>query len=139
MLWYNQRVNPQTEEGESMKFSEYFTDLIKKRNMTFQDLFFKTHISAGHLSRIASGKRPPPKPITLRILAEALNTDYVEMMKAAGYIDPETEKAAEKITAKNEQEIIELYREAVSMGQTHDGVKEILEFARRIAKSKKPS
>lgn len=65
-----------------MSFAEYLTKLVKSRGTNLQQLSYKTRIASSHLSRIASGKRKPPKPAALRILADALDVDYVEMLRA---------------------------------------------------------
>jgi transcriptional regulator with XRE-family HTH domain len=80
-----------------VSFGEYLTSLVDRNGTNLQQLSYKTRIASGHLSRIASGKRPPPKPAALRVLAEALNVDYVEMLREAGYIDPEMQQKAQNI------------------------------------------
>lgn len=80
-----------------MSFAEYLTNLVESRGTNLQQLSYETRIASSHLSRIASGKRRPPKPAALRVLADALKVDYVEMLREAGYIDPEFMQKAQNI------------------------------------------
>ena len=70
-----------------MSFSAYLQILIDRHKMGVNELADIAGISAGHLSRVLSGKRPPPGPKTLKKLALVLEEDYNQMLKEAGHLE----------------------------------------------------
>ncbi len=62
-------------------------DLRNERGMSQRELADKSGISNTEISRIEAGKRLRPSPDTLRSFSKALNVEYSDLMKAAGYIE----------------------------------------------------
>lgn len=65
----------------------YIADLRKEKNWSQRELSEKSGISNTEISRIEAGKRTNPTPSTLRALADALQVEYRDLMKLAGYIE----------------------------------------------------
>lgn len=70
-----------------MNFTEYFKTLIDTQKMGVNELADIAGVSAGHISRVLAGKRPPPGPKTLKKIAIAIGADYEQMLEKAGYLD----------------------------------------------------
>ncbi len=65
----------------------YLADLRAEKKWSQRELAEKSGISNTEISRIESGKRTNPTPSTLRALADALQVEYRDLMKLAGYIE----------------------------------------------------
>jgi SOS-response transcriptional repressor LexA len=60
---------------------------MEKKELGVNSLASISGVSGAHISRILNGHRSAPSPKTIKKLADALNVDYNEFMKAAGHID----------------------------------------------------
>ena len=64
----------------------YLANLRNEKKWSQRELADKSGISNTEISRIEAGKRINPTPATLRALSDALQTEYSDLMKLAGYI-----------------------------------------------------
>lgn len=67
-------------------FGDYLKKLREQRGYSINQLALKSGVSNAHISRLERGLRPAPSPDVIEKFASALNADYLEMLKAAGYI-----------------------------------------------------
>ncbi|WP_077214510.1 helix-turn-helix domain-containing protein [Bacillus dakarensis] len=67
------------------KFGSYLKDLRKRNSLTTRRLADLTNVSASYISNVENGKRGIPSAEVLERLAEVLQADYVEFLKAAGH------------------------------------------------------
>lgn len=90
----------------------YIAQLRAEKKMSQRDLAEKSKISNTEISRIEAGKRNNPTPATLRALAEALNVEYSDLMKIAGYIEEvhENDKFYELVFKDESGEIVDVKR-----------------------------
>lgn len=65
----------------------YISELRTEKKWSQRELADKSGISNTEISRLESGKRAKPNPATLRSLADALQAEYRELMKLAGYME----------------------------------------------------
>lgn len=79
-----------------MKFNDYLKTLRIKKGLTLRELARRSEVSQSFLSLVERGKRGIPKPEQLLKLAPHLNVDYMELMKAAGYVTAEHEFTSEE-------------------------------------------
>lgn len=70
-------------------FGQHLKAIMDERNIGVNELSEKCGVSGAHISRIINGKRPAPKPETIKRFAEALGVTYEALMKVAGYINNE--------------------------------------------------
>jgi transcriptional regulator with XRE-family HTH domain len=70
------------------QFGEYIKRLREERQLSLRGLAGKAGINSGALSRLEGGKRPTPKPDTLKVLAAALNVPLADLFAMAGYVVP---------------------------------------------------
>jgi len=66
---------------------KYIADLRTIKGMSQRELAEKSGLSNTEISRIETGKRIKPTPSTLKSLATALEAEYTDLMKVAGYIE----------------------------------------------------
>lgn|SRR5690606_27321503 len=87
-------------------FGDKLKQLREAKGWTVNQLAMYSGVSGASISRYETGKRKPPKPPTIKKLANALkSTDaYFELMEAAGYIQ---RKAFTNDQARNDA--MELY------------------------------
>jgi len=76
----------------TMTIGLYIANLRAEKGWSQRKLSEKSKISYTDISRIESGKRKNPTPATLRALAESLDIEYRDLMKAAGYLEEAHEK-----------------------------------------------
>jgi len=76
----------------TMTIGSYIANLRAEKGWSQRKLSEKSKISYADISRIESGKRKNPTPATLRALAESLDIEYRDLMKAAGYLEEAHEK-----------------------------------------------
>ena len=71
------KVEVDTRES-SERFSDALTELMRERNLTYRQLAYKTHLSAGYLNHLSKGNRAVPPDDAIRTLARALRVrpDY---------------------------------------------------------------
>jgi|GEM_PF-358261 len=65
----------------------FIADLRVEKGLSQRELSDKSGISNTEISRLESGKRAKPSPETLRVIAKALDTEYSDLMRVAGYIE----------------------------------------------------
>jgi transcriptional regulator with XRE-family HTH domain len=75
----------------SSNIGEYIEQLRIEKGLTQRYLAELSGISNTEISRIEAGKRICPSPAILRALSKALNIEYSELMKTAGYIEEVTQ------------------------------------------------
>lgn len=72
---------------KTLDFGSYIKECRQKKEMNISQLATAADISVAQISRIESGLRKTPKPQTLKALALALETDFEDLMRRAGYFD----------------------------------------------------
>ncbi|WP_285844422.1 helix-turn-helix domain-containing protein [Oceanobacillus profundus] len=90
------------------EFGSYIKSLRENKGLTLNQVALYSDISAAQLSRIENGKRGVPKPSTIKQIAEALKTDYEELMVIAGYLEKHSNKNTNldnALTEKDEKDI----------------------------------
>lgn len=85
------------------EFGTYIKKIRESKNLTLNQVALYSEISAAQLSRIETGKRGVPKPTTIKKIAEALRTDYDQLMKVAGYLEETSTKSTP--STKDEKDI----------------------------------
>ena len=65
----------------------YISELRTEKKWSQRELAERSGISNTEISRLESGKRAKPTPATLRALADALQAEYRDLMKLAGYME----------------------------------------------------
>ncbi|MDJ0304749.1 helix-turn-helix domain-containing protein [Dehalobacter sp.] len=90
----------------------YIAQLRAEKKISQRELSDRSGISNTEISRIEAGKRNNPTPATLRALSEALNIEYSDLMKVAGYIEEihETDKFYELVFKDENGEIVDIKR-----------------------------
>lgn len=68
------------------EFGNYLKRIRIKRGLSLRELARRSEVSQSYLSLLESGKRGIPTPDQLLKIAPHLNVDYIDLMKAAGYI-----------------------------------------------------
>lgn len=76
-------------EVKTLHFGAYLRTTRKGRRMTIRQLAMRSGVSNAYLSQVETGKRSTPSPDVLKRLSGPLNCSYSDLMKAAGYIQPE--------------------------------------------------
>ena len=71
----------------AIEIGAYIADLRNEKKWSQRELAEKSGISNTEISRIEAGKRTKPTPATLRALSDALQVEYSDLMKSAGYIE----------------------------------------------------
>lgn len=102
----------------AISIGTYITNLRTEKGLSMRELATKANISVAEISRVESGKRLKPAPASLKAIAAALNADYSDLMKVAGYVEDETDDEGiyEKVFRDENGEIVDVVR----------GVKEML-------------
>jgi len=72
---------------KTLDFGSYIKECRQRKEMNISQLATAADISVAQISRIESGLRKTPKPQTLKALALALETDFEDLMRRAGYFD----------------------------------------------------
>lgn len=70
-------------------FREYLKELRENRKLTIRQVETYSGVSCSYLSQVETGKRGKPSPMILKKLAPVYKVPYLELMKAAGYLDDE--------------------------------------------------
>jgi transcriptional regulator with XRE-family HTH domain len=127
-------------------FGMLLKELREKRGLTVNQLGIYSEVSPGLISKIENGKRGRPKADTLEKIAKGLKMDYNELMRMAGYLEPEDKKTAklkrESTKPLSESKIDKIIRETeerYKVSLRDDPVVETLvrEVLQGIAKTKK--
>lgn len=69
-----------------MAIGSYLAQIRQERGLTQKELAEKCNVSSTEISRIESGKRMKPSPVILRDAANALDIEYADLMREAGYV-----------------------------------------------------
>lgn len=70
-----------------IEIGTYISNLRTEKKWSQRELAEKSGLSNTEISRIETGKRKNPTPFTLHALADALQVEYRDIMKLAGYIE----------------------------------------------------
>jgi len=54
------------------RFPRALRELMQARNLSYRQMAYKTHLSAGYLNHLTKGTRPVPADNVIRIIAQAL-------------------------------------------------------------------
>lgn len=76
-----------------MNIGEYIKKIREEKELSINQLALYSKVSAAHISRIERGLREP-SPEILKKISEALKVPYEELMKVAGYLEPDTSTPA---------------------------------------------
>jgi transcriptional regulator with XRE-family HTH domain len=68
------------------EFGNYLKRIRIKRGLSLRELARRSEVSQSYLSLVESGKRGIPTPEQLLKIAPHLKIDYLDLMKAAGYL-----------------------------------------------------
>ncbi len=82
-----------------MSFGEHVRQLRRARGLSQKELASSSLINFTYLSKIENSHRRPPRERVIRAMAEALHTDFSELMQLAGKI-PASRAGAEGSTRK---------------------------------------
>jgi transcriptional regulator with XRE-family HTH domain len=69
-----------------MEFGSFLKELRIKQGLSMRELSRRSGISQAYISQIEMGKKGVPSPEQLLKLAPHLDVNYMELMKAAGYV-----------------------------------------------------
>jgi transcriptional regulator with XRE-family HTH domain len=84
-----------------MKFGERLRELRKERRLTLRALAEAVHVDFTYLSKIENGKVGYlPGADTIRALAEALETDTLELLELADKVPPEMQRLTSNANAR---------------------------------------
>ena len=84
-----------------MDFGKKVRELRTKKGMTLRALAEEIGVSFTYLSKIENGKLDyTPAPDTIRVMANALGVDPLELLKLAGKVPPELEQLAVNTRAR---------------------------------------
>lgn len=69
-----------------MDFGSYLKELRIKQGLSMRELSRRSGISQAYISQIETGKKGVPSPEQLMKMYPYLDIDYMQLMKAAGYV-----------------------------------------------------
>jgi HTH-type transcriptional regulator, competence development regulator len=100
-----------------MNFGEYIRNLRNEKKLSQRELAEKAGISNAEISRLESGDRKKPSPITLKAIAPFLEISYQELLKQAGYIEEMVERPGytERIYKDENGKLIDITRKAADL------------------------
>lgn len=100
-----------------MTFGDYIKSLRNESKLSQRDLAEKSGVSNAEISRIETGERKNPSPITLKAIAPWLGASYKELMQKAGYIEEVVEHQGytENIYRDEDGKLIDIVRLAKDM------------------------
>ena len=107
----------------NMTLGSYLIQLRGEKGYSQRDLAEKCGVSAAEICRIESGKRQKPSPTLMKAMAQALDIEYSDLMKLAGYIEEKHE----------EDKIFELVFKDDETGEVVDVVRGVKEMFRKDA------
>ncbi len=117
-----------------MTFGEKLRALRQQKKLTLRALAEATGMSFTYLSKIENGRVPyTPSPEKIRLLAEALGVDSLELLRAADKVPPEM---AELTAHPAARKFIERAREVASP-EDWDALLDLLE-RRRAERDRQP-
>jgi transcriptional regulator with XRE-family HTH domain len=76
------------DKDNARKFALYLTRLRKQQGLSIRGLAAKAGLDDGALTRLEHGKVHMPRPVTLKVLAIALEVPLADMLTMAGYVIP---------------------------------------------------
>lgn len=92
---------------------KYISEQRAFKNLSIRKLAKIANLSHTEISRLESGERKSPSPLVLKAISHALNINFEELMRTAGYTD-EAENSSEltlklfKLQYLNEKELEEV-------------------------------
>jgi transcriptional regulator with XRE-family HTH domain len=92
---------------------KYISEQRAFKNLSIRKLAKIANLSHTEISRLESGERKNPSPLVLKSISHALNINFDDLMRSAGYTD-EAENSSEsalrlfKIQYLNEKELEEV-------------------------------
>jgi DNA-binding Xre family transcriptional regulator len=75
------RLHPSGESGGCMPFISNISEIMKKRNMTYEELQFKSKVAPDTVARARDGRIATCKLFTLAKLANALDVDVCDLFR----------------------------------------------------------
>lgn len=95
------------------ELGKYINEQRIFKNLSIRKLAEISHVSHTEISRLESGERKNPSPFVLKSISHALNINFEDIMKVAGYTDDifiETKSAYKlpKIEYLNDKELEEV-------------------------------
>jgi len=80
-----------------LNIGKYIKKIREEKELSINQLALYSNVSAAHISRIERGLREP-SPEILKKISEVLKVPYEELMKVAGYLEPDTPTPADNTT-----------------------------------------
>ncbi len=74
-------------EERAAGFGDYLREMRKAAGLTLRQVEAIVGVSNAYLSQVETGKRPAPRPETIKKLAEAYRAPVEELLAQAGYLD----------------------------------------------------
>lgn len=117
-----------------MTFGEYIKSLRTANGLSQRELAEKAGISNAEISRIETGERKKPSPLTLKAMYEYLGVPYEELLQKAGYIEEivEHEGYTENLYKDENGFLVDIVRRAKDM---YEKDKSWANLAYRVSKS----
>ncbi|PQP89680.1 helix-turn-helix domain-containing protein [Paenibacillus sp. AR247] len=114
------------------EFGPYLRELRKKKGMTVAELAKKSNVSQSYLTNVENKKRGVPSPDILKRLYIHLDVEYLELMKAAGYISSNTSDISLLVSSPENLYIYLDELEAIFTDQTGKFVANVLEDVKEV-------
>lgn len=115
-------------EAERTPLGKYITELCKRQNLSMREASRRADLGVETIGTIVRrGQTTQPRPSTLRAIADGLGGSYLHMMRLAGHLPEEPDKAR----------MIEANEIAEQIASLPDGTtrKEAIAFIRAILES----
>jgi HTH-type transcriptional regulator, competence development regulator len=80
-----------------MEFGRYLKEIRIKSGLSMRELSRRSGISHAYISQLESGKKDTPTPEVLMNLSNHLEINYMDLMKAAGYVMVDEDFTEEEI------------------------------------------
>jgi DNA-binding Xre family transcriptional regulator len=75
------RLHPSGKSGGCMPFISNISEIMKKKNMTYEELQFRSKVAPDTVARARDGRIATCKLFTLEKLAKALDVDVYDLFK----------------------------------------------------------
>jgi transcriptional regulator with XRE-family HTH domain len=72
------------EMDDTSRFGKRIRELRKRANLTLRDLARRIGVDFSYISKLENGQLPPPSEVVISRLAQALGTDYDELIELSG-------------------------------------------------------
>lgn len=121
-----------------MDFGRYLKEVRIKKGLSMRELSRRSGVSQAYISQLESGKKGTPTPEQLFKLAPCLDIDYMDLMKAAGYVMEDSDFTEEELAFLKDIEegkpLIELIKHKPTIDH-REVTKEELEIAVDLIRS----